>query len=589
MLNRKNLQKIILPLAVFFILTLAMLSPAVFSASERIIGNNDNDIWFHVWGLWWTKTSLFSAKNSFCFSSLLNYPSGASIFVIDLLGSLAAQPLLAVFNLALSYNIIIFLLLYAAGLSSCRLAYYLTRNLPASITAGVVFETFPFINNQVEGAITETLHVATLPLFMLFFLKNMKQPTVSRTVLSAVFLTLAFLGTSYYGFSCLIFAGAYMFYSAFLGKRAGLNLKKISAAALIFAGVFLLLLPVKNKIEETMDSPRALFTRKSSESREFMLGELATDAKLYFRPLEKYWYNERNAAFRMMTVAYIGYVPVILAVLSLFNRNNRKRYFWFSSMLIFISLSGGLYAYWNRSFIDMLGYRPALPYMLLADNFGVMSKMANCLRYLVPAGAVLSVSAAWGFVYLLKKYGKSRKAKAVIMMIPLLIIFESLVLAPVKYPLSSASAKVPGIYYEMARDKDEYAVIELPSSEIMMGLRVYFYYQTVHGKKLPLLKAPGSLNNNLLYCYFNYFEPYKKYQVQKIVTNADFSRMRYVGAGDMEAAVRDLKGAGYKYIIWHFDLYERYNIIQRDKILAELKKFNLKAVITGDLAVLKLY
>ena len=588
MLEVKYIKKIIIPLAVFFILTSVLLYPAVFSPSERIIGNNDNDIWFHVWGLWWTRTALFSGKHAFFFSSLLNYPAGAPIFVIDLLGSLAAQPLLLFFNTALVYNLIVFFLLFAAGLSAFFLARYLTRNLTAALTAGIIFETFPFIFNQVEGAITETLHVAAIPLYILFFIKNMKKPSPSRTALAALFLTLAFLGTSYYGFSCLVFSFIYLFHGAFLAGRQGINIKKAAAAAIVFAAALTVLLPVKNKIEETMDSPYALFTRKGAESREFMLGELATDAKLYLRPLEKYWYNERNMAFRMMTVAYLGYVPLALALLSLFNGKNKKRYFWFSSMLVFVGLSAGLYLYWNRHFVEIFGYRPALPYMLLADASGVIARMANCLRYLVPAGVMLAVSAAYGMIYLLKKFRNGGKAY-VVAIIPFLIILENLFIAPVQYPLSSAGSEIPGFYYSISGDKDDYALVELPSSEIMMGLRVYFHYQTVHGKKLPLLKIPAGLNNNTLFCYFNYFEPYKKYRVQRIVENADFKKMAQVTREDIDKAIKDLKGSGYKYVIWHFDLYEKYNIIGRDKITAEFERFGLKPEIAGDLAILKLY
>jgi hypothetical protein len=71
------------------------------------------------------------------------------------------------------------------------------------------------------------------------------------------------------------------------------------------------------------------------------------------------------------------------------------------------------------------------------------------------------------------------------------IMLELTTLAPVRYPITGAPADSPRFYQEISRDGAEYAILNVPPIDRMSGgKRKFFYYQTVHLKRIASVMGP---------------------------------------------------------------------------------------------------
>ena len=582
--------KTLTPLAIYALLAFFILLPASADPIGKIIGNFDNDIWFHLWGFWWTKIAVFSQAHDFLFSSLLNYPEGASLFVIDAVGGAISSVIQLVAPLSLSFNITIFLFFTGAGFGAYLLCRHITRSFYGSLLGGLVFMTLPVFLNQAESSITETLNTAWIPLFMLQYIKNLKAPTAARTISSVIFLVLASLGTWYYGAGCVLFAVMYYFHSLLLADKCRVTVRRTLLALMILASSALLLLPVKSSIESTMNSKNAFFTRSTAKNEESLFSQLVVDARLYFLPFKKAPYKGNIGANKILVVVYLGYATLFLAALALLSGRRIKPRFWLFNAGLFTLLSAGFYLYFNGSFPGFFGYRPALPYLALFKNSGIFSKMAHTTRFVVFAGLFLSILSASGTVFLQKAAKSSKTARALLLSLPAVILAENLFIAPITFPLSYVSADIPAVYKTIKEDRLVTAVLDLPMSDIYMGDRIYFYYQTLHMKKLPILKIPRFLEENQIFHIFNYSEnPALKDPAGVRVAKGRISiRADSIPRSDIEASLNNLKKNGIGYVIWHFDLYRKFKGIEKGTLIKLLHTFGIRPVVDGNLAYIKL-
>ena len=109
------------------------------------------------------------------------------------------------------------------------------------------------------------------------------------------------------------------------------------------------------------------------------------------------------------------------------------------------------------------------------------------LEYIIPATLCLSLLAASGVELLLSKIQSKGWQKAVGVEIILLISLELFFIAPTIVPVPVASTHVPSIYYDIAEDKEDYAIFDYPTrrDKTAMIPTEYFFYQSIHNKGIP--------------------------------------------------------------------------------------------------------
>ncbi len=188
-----------LPIFVFMLVALYMLSPALTSISSVYLGQESGDAYKMARHIWWVKTALQNGEDIFG-QTLLGYAEGYTLF------RLWANPLqffpmwlLAYFvPLAAAYNLGIILTLVLNGLSMLLLA---RRWLPPrqefpAILAGIVYMIFPAMQSHLAAGHAGLLVQWPAPLFILL-LFDYADSGGTRRFIGAVFcFFLASLGHS---------------------------------------------------------------------------------------------------------------------------------------------------------------------------------------------------------------------------------------------------------------------------------------------------------------------------------------------------------------------------------------------------------
>jgi len=169
-LIRQHPSRLLLPIFIFLLVALYILSPALTSISSVYLGHESGDAYKMARHIWWYKTALQDGEDIFG-QSLLGYAEGYTLF------RLWANPLqffpmwlLAFFvPLAAAYNLGIILTLVLNGLTMMLLA---RRWLPPqqefpAILAGIVFMIFPAMQGHLAAGHAGLLAQWPAPLFIL--------------------------------------------------------------------------------------------------------------------------------------------------------------------------------------------------------------------------------------------------------------------------------------------------------------------------------------------------------------------------------------------------------------------------------------
>ena len=188
-----------LPIFVFMLVALYMLSPALTSISSVYLGQESGDAYKMARHIWWVKTALQNGEDIFG-QTLLGYAEGYTLF------RLWANPLqffpmwlLAYFvPLAAAYNLGIILTLVLNGLSMLLLArrWLPPRQAFPAILAGIVYMIFPAMQSHLAAGHAGLLVQWPAPLFILL-LFDYADSGGTRRFIGAVFcFFLASLGHS---------------------------------------------------------------------------------------------------------------------------------------------------------------------------------------------------------------------------------------------------------------------------------------------------------------------------------------------------------------------------------------------------------
>jgi hypothetical protein len=186
--------------------------PLALNFRTFIIGDLEGDMWKHLWGFWWMKDCLVDQLRLPLETRLLNYPYGGSLFFIDPLGGLLSIPLQLVLPVTEAYNVLIFFNLVVAALGAYHLARYLVKSPYAAFVSGIVYGFCPFLIAYITSGVTEALNVGWIPLFMLYFIKTMREHRIRNAILGGLFFFLATVGCWYYGTFCVLLAFCYFVY-----------------------------------------------------------------------------------------------------------------------------------------------------------------------------------------------------------------------------------------------------------------------------------------------------------------------------------------------------------------------------------------
>ncbi|MCL5035571.1 MAG: hypothetical protein M1269_00500 [Chloroflexi bacterium] len=595
----------------YFILSLIVTFPLVLYLKSTIIGDFAGDMWKHIWGFWWIKDNLINYHTFPNKTELLNYPYGGAIFFIDSLGAILSIPLQFIFGLTASYNLMILFNLTLGGVGMFLLARYLSKNVVAAFIAGVIFAFSSFTMTQIESGVTEVLNIGWVPLYILYFIKTMKERSLLNPVLAALFLFLSTFGSWYFGIFNILFTVIFLLYFLiksflknlsekkitvrkvietaahtlyllvllrvithppqqiiyyllgllayplaflYLKKEGGLDFIKqpqVQRAVILITVSFLLLFPVTYYFKVSLSSPDALVIRnRTEESLQFYLNNPFNVSKVidYIMP-GKGWSTVSLTVDRLTKVSYAGIIALALGIIGIFQY--RRRYMW-----VFLAGSVTFFLLSLGPFVCLIQPHPDIRlknifYLALFKLLPFFSEVAIPYRFFMMFMLCLAVLAAFGLAKLLRgKPGYIQNTVAVL--ITAGILLDLMLVSPLPFPLSLSKPRISNFYKEQGAIKKPYGLIDFPIQR-QTGMLLpgeYFYYQIYHQKGIPN-KVEGTIPvyvyENLLTLYM--FNLEKKFDLQ-------LEKVAYAPpAKELKSAAADLKEKKFKYLVLHLDYY----------------------------------
>jgi hypothetical protein len=470
----------VLCLAAYALLAALGTYPLVLYLSDALPRGGDS--WVYYWNLWWVRRALFDLQTTPYVTPDLYFPYGASLYfhTLNLLPSLLAVPVVALFGLTVGYNFLVFLSFILTGYGTYRLVCYVLTDeagsLPgvagtrlAAFLAGVVFTFSSYRYAHLLGHL-DLMSTQWLPLFALFMLKTVREPGWRNPLYAALFLVAAALTTSYYLLFLVVFAGVLALWSVVTRGRDATRIVLRAAASLALAVMLLapVLIPMVTMgvTQGRTPNPSYDIDRYSGDLLGFVLPPPWSPVAV--RSLNAMT-TRHDSGYE--TVMFLGFVPLLLAAVGLISR--RIRGFWLAAMMIFAALAlGPLIHVVGRPFpmpsmLTPYEWLAGLPYgdiPRVPARFVVMVML--CLSVLAGAGARRIMALA------------SRRVLILLMALAsALTLLENAFL-----PLPLSVVRVPPYFVQLGEHAGRRGLVEVPIPEDPSRYPRRMLHQTVHRK-----------------------------------------------------------------------------------------------------------
>ena len=200
--EEKFLRNHLLVIVIFLGLTSLFTYPAFFN--DELPGRGPRDQMVNMNSMWWYHFASKNPELDIFSSQYLRYPHEITLTAVSPYSSFISIPLQYVFSLTDTYKIITLATFVLTGYTAFLLIYYLTKNYPAAILGGIIFDFnyFHILHSQAHIGLA-TLYF--IPLMILFLFKMKNSNSLKIPIITGVFLFLSFLSHWYLGYFSLIF------------------------------------------------------------------------------------------------------------------------------------------------------------------------------------------------------------------------------------------------------------------------------------------------------------------------------------------------------------------------------------------------
>lgn len=501
----------ILIIGLYTILTIAFTFPVIETMTTSMAG--EGDAWQILYILWYAKQAFLAGNPgmTMSFTNYLFYPNGSPLIFssFSLFDQLLGIPLQLIFGLAATYNILWMLSFIIGGYGAFLLVRYLTGNDAAAFIGGMIFTFSPYHFSQGLEHIGATT-IEWIPFCALFLIKAFREKSIKSTAVAGIFFILVAMSDSQYMvfmglFSVLLFV--FEMAVALKMSRAAKKenkphsgqLKSVVFVFAIFSCVGLAgAIPLNYDLIHIAFSGSNYLKPDISEAV-FYSGDLAgffTPSSL--QPIFGSWlatniYSHFTGNVMEYTT-YAGMAALLLSILAIITGRKEKYVkFWAISALFFavMVLGPALHVFGLVRIPFYPGFIP-LPYLAFYYFVPFMSDSRTVSRFDVILMMSLAVLAGYGVARILKSLRNSWSKVMVTAIIAVFIAFEFSSVPAI------STLDTPTIYKQMAQDKSQYAVIEIPCYDNYdSGIRIE-YYDTIDGKQMVggwLPRAPENVSD----------------------------------------------------------------------------------------------
>ena len=467
-------------LLAYVALSLAMSYPLPLHMTTHIAGQH-SDARVFQWNNWWVKHALLHHTLP-THTDYIYYPSGVSLLShnINWVSSAISVPLDLLFGSTVAYNLTFLLTIFLSGFAMYLMTNYLVHRRDASFVAGVFFAFFPYhLSGNWDGQMN-LANVQWLPLSALFVMRTLDSRRVRDALAAGFFAALAALDCWFFAPFLALWGALYALCARQAWSKRTVGLLSL---AVVVAGALTapLLVPMFAERDAFRSALGYYAEAKSADLLAFVIPSSS-------HPLLGGYVTPFYARFAHWRPAFLGYLPLLLALIAAFGAPRRAA-FWLLSTLVFASLALG-----TTLHINGVAY-PAVPtpYRLLVALLPPLKIIRQPNRFNVMVAFSLSVPVALGserLAHLLSQVfhpprstpsdahrcPNARRA-AIGMLLALGVAFEFLAI-----PCPLSSNQLSPFYRALAGEPDDTVLLELPLDDFYS--RRSLYPQTVHHKRL---------------------------------------------------------------------------------------------------------
>lgn len=463
----------------YLAVTFLFLMPLPLHFTGTTIRVKSNDVWEHIWWIWWVREALTNGRSPYL-TDLLFHPTGAPLYLMgmDMVTAVLSIPLQPLLGLVPTYNLLIVLATTFGAWAAYLLALDVTGSRPGALVAGAVFGFTPLLSSVTNMGQMEYTNIGFLPLAILFLLRLRRDRgpgALRRTILpGGVVLALAIYSSWYQGLFLFLFTLVFVAYEA-VGLLWGRRWREGGA----FAGR----LAVWGGIATLLVAPGlfpAMRLAAGSDFAETPRAWIALSGLNLFDPFKPNALNPLLGGGEERLSYAVGYVATALAAAGAFAAGRRAR-FWLVVIAVFFLLALGPFL--------MIGGRQwdlaILPYnWLYALPFGNIARAP--VRFLFLIAIAQAILAAWAVAWLRERLARPRARGAIItrrvallrtvaVALPLALVLLEWLPAP----RGLAATAIHPFYRELAAGPPG-AVYVLPYDTVTPAM----YWATVHGRPI---------------------------------------------------------------------------------------------------------
>lgn len=555
----------------YFLVTILATWPLIFYINSYIpgVGNDSGDSFHFVWDLWWIKKSVLNGWDIF-YTDYIFYPQGVSlVFHTLILGqAILCFPWLLVFGEVVVINIFYLFSIWFAAVLTYRLVMELCRNRKAAFLSGFVYGFMPYVFAHSLGHfnLTTIWPFPALGLVLFNFYKNKKWIWLLIAGLILGFLFLNDFQYFLFGMMFVVLFFGYFFINNQYINRISIVLGLLAISVISFLIAYPLLIKVLGATYVYM--PTSLLSEVVYWSGDVLSFFVPSFLHPIFGGIGQFFVEKYNFP-GVESVLYVGYTLGVVVLLSFFinikNDKDRLNFrFWQMITLVFlIMVLGPLLKYADNTEFKLndVVYNIGLPYVWIY-KLPYLSIARVPTRYFAVFMLGISVVAGYSMSYFFNRVSKqkSRYRNKMVWML-FLLLMTLMVFEYLNWPMRLQSVKIPDVYEEIVKDREQFTILELPlwwtSGHRSEGdvKTIIQYYQTYHEKNI--LNGSVSRVPDALFDYYlnipgiKYLENIES--VQPDVDDSDKNKVISIWKNDL----------GIKYIVLHKNYYQKneYNLM----------------------------
>ncbi len=526
----------LLPLLGYAALTALMTYPLIFHLGGSLVGGRDIDTWMKLWDNWWFEQVVFHGQRAY-FSPYMFHPIGADLRFHSIGWVIAALSWL--FSLVLGrvggYNAVTLLTTLSCSYCAYRLIDHIFQHKGAAWLGGVIFAFFPN-GFAASGSWPDFSNLEWVPLLVLLLLLLTETKQIRYAILSGIVMALA-TWTSLY---VMVIAGltAGIVILVWLVSDRNWRDRGTLLRVLLF-GILALSLSAPRLApifgEGSGELENALESKSDPTTTQVDVVALMTPSLFHgvFYRIPGFSDQVRKYPINYKHSAYLGVIPLFLAISSLWSANKRRIAAWIGCWVLFLLLALGPILRINGNVFPAI-WMPAQLVRWLPFIRGMRPAI-----FMLGLALPMSVLAAAGIMVWAERLRSKRHVVhfALLAGVLVLILFEYW---NGRFALQDASA--PAFYQQIATDTSDFAIIDLPMGR--QNSKPYMNYQITHGH--PIVEgAPGRTASG----QYDYIQSSDLLTAWRQKLSLDCAVLPY------ESSLRTLADDGFRYIVLHRDYY----------------------------------